>query len=714
MDDAQAEQQSDALNDFLNAFDLAMRIRNYSHAEMLAIGFSKTRPEAPEGIEKRALVQLERCEYSAAIELFNIAMNTFPERHENFAGAGKALMALGKHGEAKKLAQDLITNFPRKAVGRILMADVYKHLAKPEAQEKTLRACIKAFPRQLKAYVELGNCLLAQGKASQATIMLEAASEQFSRRPVVHELLSKSFIAAQDFAGAEKALCHGIELNPDALRLKRSLLGIKVLQVLEAYFRARFETCYERLSELEEVYEPLRERFKLQGVYREVHWAFSRDHALSAAQKAQKEAPEATAGYLAEAMIQFESGAFEKASQKFREAKALDAECVEAQIGSALVQLNTNDQDGAVRTLTDSNVKSHCLTFLTLGALEVGRFELNRALKHFEAAYETAGTPGIKAFVQRQINAVTQSLELETQYRSVADMLCDEASVSLFRSWSAGFCILDSVRIPPLSPYKLPSIARDFNEGLTSKAISYCEENTRNGLVDITGLGYSDLYLDISPKEVLDVMLLNHYHYVSKDGAVKISPEGCSHVLDCGALHGETGLLFAAEGRDDCTVAMFEFIPSKIERIRRAIKMNPHLKQRLTIVSHPVFETDGQTLFLNPYIPSRVFDEAANEDCTPVHTLSIDGYMEQSGQERLDFIKMDIEGAELPALKGGIKTIRKCMPKLGISIYHEDDWLRVPLWFKSQNLDYKYFVGHHSAQGREMVLYAIRADVVPS
>lgn len=46
-----------------------------------------------------------------------------------------------------------------------------------------------------------------------------------------------------------------------------------------------------------------------------------------------------------------------------------------------------------------------------------------------------------------------------------------------------------------------------------------------------------------------------------------------------------------------------------------------------------------------------------------------------------DFIKMDIEGAEMPALEGGMKTIQECRPQLAISIYHSnEDFINIPLY----------------------------------
>ena len=41
------------------------------------------------------------------------------------------------------------------------------------------------------------------------------------------------------------------------------------------------------------------------------------------------------------------------------------------------------------------------------------------------------------------------------------------------------------------------------------------------------------------------------------------------------------------------------------------------------------------------------------------------------GQERVDFIKMDIEGAEIDAVRGGTRTIAEQKPRLAIAVYHE-------------------------------------------
>lgn len=69
---------------------------------------------------------------------------------------------------------------------------------------------------------------------------------------------------------------------------------------------------------------------------------------------------------------------------------------------------------------------------------------------------------------------------------------------------------------------------------------------------------------------------------------------------------------------------------------------------------------------------------------------------------------MDIEGAELHALRGGITTIQRDRPILAISLYHSPhDVVDIPVYLMDELEHYIFMVRHHSFVGSETVLYAI-------
>ncbi len=88
-----------------------------------------------------------------------------------------------------------------------------------------------------------------------------------------------------------------------------------------------------------------------------------------------------------------------------------------------------------------------------------------------------------------------------------------------------------------------------------------------------------------------------------------------------------------------------------------------------------------------------------------VDVVSIDDYF---GEEKCNYIKMDIEGAELPALMGGIQLIKRERPILAISIYHSlEDFWKIPQYLMAELDHYRYYVRHHSLIFGETVLYGV-------
>lgn len=72
------------------------------------------------------------------------------------------------------------------------------------------------------------------------------------------------------------------------------------------------------------------------------------------------------------------------------------------------------------------------------------------------------------------------------------------------------------------------------------------------------------------------------------------------------------------------------------------------------------------------------------------------------------FIKLDIEGAELEALKGAAETIKRNRPKLAVCVYHKPgDLFEIPLFIRSLAPEYRFYLRQHQPVACETVLYAV-------
>lgn len=76
--------------------------------------------------------------------------------------------------------------------------------------------------------------------------------------------------------------------------------------------------------------------------------------------------------------------------------------------------------------------------------------------------------------------------------------------------------------------------------------------------------------------------------------------------------------------------------------------------------------------------------------------------------DKVTFIKLDIEGAELEALEGMKDIILENRPKLAICIYHKyDDLWKIPQYIHQLVPEYRLYVRHYHYTWEETVLYAV-------
>jgi FkbM family methyltransferase len=184
---------------------------------------------------------------------------------------------------------------------------------------------------------------------------------------------------------------------------------------------------------------------------------------------------------------------------------------------------------------------------------------------------------------------------------------------------------------------------------------------------------------------------------------------GCNdgdYVIDAGACWGETALEFARRVGVSGKVFAFEFVPSNLKVLEQNLSLNPDLRPIITLASSPLWDVSGEEMaFDDGGCSSKL--SAVLGSSGKVRTTTIDEYVSTQRIDHIDYIKMDIEGAELAALRGAIQVLKSSRPKLAIALYHRDvDFQTIPEFIHSLDLGYRFHLGHHSINQYETILYA--------
>jgi FkbM family methyltransferase len=145
---------------------------------------------------------------------------------------------------------------------------------------------------------------------------------------------------------------------------------------------------------------------------------------------------------------------------------------------------------------------------------------------------------------------------------------------------------------------------------------------------------------------------------------------GARTILDIGANIGQYSLLFGQNARK---VLAFEPMPELAEQLRENVRLN-NLEQIITVVEAAVSDIDGEVVIhaaesSNSGMASLI--SSTSNRSLQVEAVTIDNYVQRNSVGNIDFIKMDIEGAELHALRGMIGLLREQKPPLVLEMNEE-------------------------------------------
>ena len=215
----------------------------------------------------------------------------------------------------------------------------------------------------------------------------------------------------------------------------------------------------------------------------------------------------------------------------------------------------------------------------------------------------------------------------------------------------------------------------------------------------------SNISLYTAPTVLNTIETNRCYSYKNDEKTISVLPGDV--VIDAGVGWGDTSAYLASlsDPKQGGRLYAFDILQDAFNALDKQIDINPHLNN-ITPVHKALYNCDGKDFYTTDPSPgARLVDYE-----TPYKTSSItvDTFQTSENLTKIDFIKMDIEGAEREAIKGAEKTILQFKPKLAISVYHLwDDLLVIPNQINSIRDDYEFYLDCTTGFGGETILFCI-------
>ncbi len=170
-----------------------------------------------------------------------------------------------------------------------------------------------------------------------------------------------------------------------------------------------------------------------------------------------------------------------------------------------------------------------------------------------------------------------------------------------------------------------------------------------------------------------------------------LKPERGDVIFDVGGYKGDTAIFFASRVGEEGRVFSFEPITANFNHFNENIANN-NLQNVVTCINMGCSDTTtiAKAVSIDCGAPwSFVSEDIGNID---IKLTKIDDFIKDNNMNKLDFIKMDVEGFEENVLLGAKESIQKFKPKMVVPLYHNtDDLITLPKLVQSLG-SYKFYL----------------------
>jgi FkbM family methyltransferase len=246
--------------------------------------------------------------------------------------------------------------------------------------------------------------------------------------------------------------------------------------------------------------------------------------------------------------------------------------------------------------------------------------------------------------------------------------------------------------------YAKEKIKLSFYSLFSKKGISFEILKQGGKVIYKTTFGKTALLTNEALYPIADDFSYYQHFYKTKDSDV---------VIDAGANLGHISIFLSRQVGANGRVYCFEPDIFNVKRLNSNLQLNTDLPNNIIIEDLLLWNENILVDFEEAgTVGSSAIWFSDNANMVKKQAVTLDSWAKERNLTKLDFIKMDIEGAEIEALEGCIEVIEKFTPNFAIASYHivngNPTYIKVEEFFRKINYPHRTV----TFRGNEIITFA--------